>query len=555
VDTSLLGIHHVTAIVEDPQENIDFYTQVLGLRLVKQTVNFDDPYTYHLYYGDDQGRPGTIVTFFPWPDGRRGSRGTGQISAMAFAVPAGALAFWQEHLTDIGWRFGGPDQRFGTRLLSLYDPAGLLLELVEQPSGDRRSTHTDRAIPPEAATQGLFGVTLTVAQVGSTAAFLTDRLGFRPIEGQPGQARYAIGAGADTAMVDLVSRPDVPRGQIAAGSVHHVAWRVADQVGLERWRSELERQGAGVTSIRDRQYFRSIYFREPGGVLFEIATDPPGFAIDEAPAELGTHLMLPPWLEPQRIEIERRLPPISVPGIAARKSSVSDSTISVSAHPHEELVSMEESTLAFQHQFIPAQAGDAPTLLLLHGTGGNEYDLLDLGRALYPQAALLSPRGQVLENGMPRFFRRLAEGVFDLDDLRRRTKDLAAFVAAASEVYQFDPRRVIAVGYSNGANIATSVLLLHPEVLAGAVLFHAMVPLVPEDLPNLRGVPVFMGAGQFDSLISPPQTERLAQLLRQAGAEVELHWEPGSHALNGAEVRAAATWLRAHASAKPDRDM
>jgi len=214
---------------------------------------------------------------------------------------------------------------------------------------------------------------------------------------------------------------------------------------------------------------------------------------------------------------------------------------------------MERSTLAFQHQFIPAQAGDAPTLLLLHGTGGDEYDLLDLGRALYPGAVLLSPRGQVLENGMPRFFRRLAEGVFDLDDLRRRTGDLAAFVAAASEAYHFDPRRVIAVGYSNGANIAAGLLLLHPQMLTGAVLFHAMVPLVPEELPDLRGVPVFMSAGQFDSLIPPPQTERLAQLLRQAGAEVDLHWEPGSHALNQAEVQAAAAWLRAHASAQPDR--
>jgi predicted esterase len=210
---------------------------------------------------------------------------------------------------------------------------------------------------------------------------------------------------------------------------------------------------------------------------------------------------------------------------------------------------MEPSTLPFVHQFIPAQVDGAATLLLLHGTGGDEHDLLDLGRALYPQAALLSPRGQVLENGMPRFFRRLAEGVFDLDDLRRRTHDLAAFVAAASEAYRFDPRRVTAVGYSNGANIAASLLLLRPGVLARAVLFHAMVPIVPEELPDLRSVPVFIGAGQFDSLIPAQQTERLAQLLQQAGADVELHWEPGGHALNQAEVRAATAWLHAHKEA------
>jgi predicted esterase len=214
---------------------------------------------------------------------------------------------------------------------------------------------------------------------------------------------------------------------------------------------------------------------------------------------------------------------------------------------------MEHPTLPFVHQFIPAQAAGAPTLLLLHGTGGDEHDLIDLGRALYPQAALLSPRGQVLENGMPRFFRRLAEGVFDLDDLRLRTHDLADFVADASGIYHFDPRRVIAVGYSNGANIAASLLLLRPEVLAGAVLFHAMVPIVPEELPELRDVPVFIGAGQFDPLIAPPQTERLALLLQQAGAEVALHWQPGGHALNQAEVQAATAWLRTHAHAQAER--
>jgi len=204
---------------------------------------------------------------------------------------------------------------------------------------------------------------------------------------------------------------------------------------------------------------------------------------------------------------------------------------------------MESSKLAFTHQFIPAQVAGAPTLLLLHGTGGNEHDLLDLGRRLYPRAALLSPRGQVLENGMPRFFRRLAEGVFDLDDLRQRTQDLVAFVAAASAAYGFDAKHVIAVGFSNGANIAASLLLLHPEVLAGAVLFHAMVPLVPEPLPDLGGVPVFMGAGRSDSMIAPQQTERLAQLLQQSGAEVDMHWQPGGHALNQAEVYAAIEWL------------
>lgn len=200
--------------------------------------------------------------------------------------------------------------------------------------------------------------------------------------------------------------------------------------------------------------------------------------------------------------------------------------------------------LSFQHRHVPAQGpGPAPTLLLLHGTGGNEDDLLPLGPMLAPGAALLSPRGQVLEHGMPRFFRRLAEGVFDLDDLRRRTHDLAEFVAAAAAAYGFDAGRVVAAGYSNGANIAASLLLLRPGVLSAAVLLRPMVPLVPETLPDLSGLPVFLAAGQQDPIVPMHQTEALAALLEGAGARVTRHWVPGGHALTRDELRVAGEWL------------
>ncbi|GAB4448034.1 MAG: VOC family protein [Chloroflexi bacterium OHK40] len=527
----LLGLHHITAIVDDPQENVDFYTRVLGLRLVKQTVNFEDPFTYHFYYGDAQGRPGTIVTFFPWPGGRRGSRGVGQISAFAFAVPTGALSFWQHQLTEIGWRFGGPDKRAGARFLSFYDPAGLLIELVEQPPARPGTPSPLAGVPAEAAITGLHGVTLTLADTEPSATFFTERLGFRRLPDTSTVLRLALGDGLGTSVLTLEARPGIPRGQVAAGSIHHVAWRVADEATLLAWRGELEPHAPDITPVRDRHYFRSVYFREPGGVLFELATDPPGFTLDEPLATLGTWLQLPPWLEPRRAAIVGRLPAVSFPPSAADP-------------PPAAPTSAPTVELGFTHVYEPALTPGAPTLLLLHGTGGNEYDLLDLGRTLFPGAALLSPRGQVLENGMPRFFRRLAEGVFDLDDLRRRTDDLAGFVAAASAHYGFDPERVIAVGYSNGANIAASLLLLRPAVLAGAVLFHAMVPLEPSAMPDLHGVPVFLGAGRTDPLIPPQQTERLADLLAGAGAGVTLHWEPGGHGLSQAEIRAAAAWLR-----------
>lgn len=204
---------------------------------------------------------------------------------------------------------------------------------------------------------------------------------------------------------------------------------------------------------------------------------------------------------------------------------------------------MTTPTLTFIHQFVPAQTDDAPTLVLLHGTGGDENNLLDLGRLLDPEAALLSPRGKVLEQGMPRFFRRLAMGVFDLEDLQQRTHELADFVSAAAQTYNLNPRRMIAVGFSNGANIAASTLLLRPETFAAAVLFHPMVPLVPDELPDLANMPVFVGAGRLDTMIPPEQAEKLALLLQSAGAGVTLAWQPGGHTLTQAEVQAAAAWL------------
>lgn len=208
-------------------------------------------------------------------------------------------------------------------------------------------------------------------------------------------------------------------------------------------------------------------------------------------------------------------------------------------------------SLGFIHQFLPAKEVDAPlALLLLHGTGGDETDLLGLGRELAPAAALLSPRGKILENGMPRYFRRLAEGVFDLEDLRERTHELADFVETAAQTYRLASDRIFAVGYSNGANIAASVLVLRPQVLAGAVLFRPMMPLVPETMPHLRGTPVLLAAGRLDPIVSPDETERLRRLLIQAGADVTLHWEQAAHGLTRADIEAARPWLQDWASAR-----
>ena len=204
---------------------------------------------------------------------------------------------------------------------------------------------------------------------------------------------------------------------------------------------------------------------------------------------------------------------------------------------------MTEEFLGFVHRFVPAQTSDAPTLLLLHGTGGDENDLLPVGRMLDERAALLSPRGKILEHGMPRFFRRLAEGVFDHEDLMDRTHELAGFVDRAVDEYDIDQRRLFVVGFSNGANVAASLLLTYPRLLAGAILLRAMVPFEPDKTPDLSRIPVYLAAGRSDQMVPPENTERLAQVLREAGADVTLDWQPGGHGIGPAEIQAARNWF------------
>lgn len=314
----IAGLHHVTAIVANAQQTVDFYSNLLGLRLVKQTVNFDDPGTYHLYFGDAQGSPGSILTFFPWQGIRRGVAGRGMIGAIGLAVPEAALPYWTERLATAGVRASDPAPRFGRQMVAFADPSGLQLELVGEPGLEEQAAWQGGPVPAAHAIRRVAGVTLTLGQPAETATLLTDVLGFAQVatdaESDAADGRRSLYRSADgTTLVELVSRPELPYGYMGAGTVHHVAWRTPTDAAQSAWLHRLQRAGVDATPVRDRQYFRSIYFREPGGVLFEIATDPPGFAADEAPDELGTRLMLPPWLEPQRDAIARTLPPLVLP--------------------------------------------------------------------------------------------------------------------------------------------------------------------------------------------------------------------------------------------------
>ena len=311
VEISPQGLHHVTAIATDPQSNVDFYTHALGLRLVKQTVNFDAPDSYHLYYGDEQGSPSSLLTFFPWPDAPLGRQGAGMTTATAFSVPESSLGWWHERFKTLGIDTDAPRARDDEEVLTLRDPDGMVIDLVES-EGDRRSGWDGVAdIPAEHAVRGLHAITLSERQLDPSATMLTELLGMSLAGEEGDRARFGMAEGGSGALVD-VSAGVFDRGLQAGGTVHHVAFRAPDLPTMTLWQQELIARGVRVTEILDRQYFKSIYFREPGGVLFEIATDSPGFAIDEPLLQLGRHLKLPPWLEPSREQIVAALPPLQL---------------------------------------------------------------------------------------------------------------------------------------------------------------------------------------------------------------------------------------------------
>lgn len=304
----IAGLHHVTAIASDAQRNLDFYTQILGLRFVKRTVNFDDPGTYHFYFGDDAGSPGTILTFFPWPHATRGHVGAGETTRTAFSVALSSVPFWRERLKVKDVLFEENGKRFEEEVLTLQDPDGMAIEIVGHEDEQEVLVPRSSDVPAEHALRGLFGVTLLERKAEATFATLQS-MGFCEIASEGQRHRFSADGNALGNHIDVVIDPDARRGRLGAGSVHHIAFRAKDDDAQLEWHKVLS-QSLGVTPVQDRTYFRSIYFREPGGVLFELATDSPGFALDESAESLGQSLRLPAWLEGRRHEIERVLPKI-----------------------------------------------------------------------------------------------------------------------------------------------------------------------------------------------------------------------------------------------------
>ena len=308
----IVGLHHVTAIASDPQRNLDFYTELLGLRLVKQTVNFDDPGTYHLYFGDDVGAPGSILTFFPWPHAAKGRVGAGETSATAFLVPASSLEYWSKRMLAAGLSVENLGQRFGDPVLGFNDPDGMRLELIGKDATLVAPPSRLATVPAEHAIRGFHGVTLCEAGFELTARVL-ETMGFQRSGKENNRIRFVSEPQALGSRIDILVQPHLIYGNMGAGSVHHIAFRMpSDQAQLD-WREVLSKVPLNVTPVLDRVYFHSVYFREPGGVLFELATDPPGFALDEPIEHLGESFKLPSWLEMHRSQITAMLPPLTLP--------------------------------------------------------------------------------------------------------------------------------------------------------------------------------------------------------------------------------------------------
>lgn len=528
------GIHHITALAGDPQGNIDFYRGTLGLRMVKQTVNFDDPGSYHFYFGDATGSPGTAITFFPWPGAQRGTPGSGAVTATAFSVPVGTLDRWAARLREHGIEGVARSSRFAQGVLSFEDPDGTSLELIETAGIEALPAWTGGSggVDASMAIRGFHSATLSLRDTSHTARLLTTQFGMTAAGTEGARSRFvasgmtAAGAPATVGtVIDLLETPGLAPGRSGTGTVHHIAVRARDDEQQARWQDALHRAGFGVTAVRERFYFRSVYFRERGGVLFEIATDGPGFAADESTDALGSSLMLPPMYEPQRAQIVAHLPPISL-ATPARTGP--------------------DPARAYQHIFIPARAprADGQWTLLLHGTGGDEQDLLPLGEKLLPGGAMLSPRGDINENGQHRFFKRFAEGVFDLPDVQRAADKLARWIDAATKKYGLNPALGTVIGFSNGANVAAAMLLTRKTALREAVLIRAMTTLEPDAGIDLSGTRVLLLSGTTDAIVPVANSRNLATQLRAKGADVQHAELPVGHTLAPGDLAAAWAFMQ-----------
>ncbi|MDQ7260653.1 VOC family protein [Paracoccus sp. PS-1] len=503
------GIHHVTGITRRVQANVDFYAGFLGLRLVKRTGGFEDAEQLHLFYGDALGSPGSLVTFLVWEDGAPGRVGHGQVAEIALAVPPQSIGDWLTRAMTARVPVEGPLRERGETVLRLKDPDGVIVKLVgaELPAA--------APLPDPIAPTRLRGVTILTEQPAATRDFLT-RFGYRPGAAEGAVQRME----SDTDVVDIRDATGFFPGIPGTGILDHVAFRAPDADAVRRMRLAL--QDTDATSVHDRKYFLSLYVREPAGTLLEYATDAPGFTVDEAAEHLGETLFVPPHDAARAEDLRVILPQFALPG--------------------EERSPMRD--LHFIHRFHRPENPDGSTIVLLHGTGGNESDLMPLAHRIAPRATLLGVRGRSTEEGINRWFRRYDAVTYDQTDVRAEAGAFAGFIDEAARAYGLDPAALAYLGYSNGANLLGAVMQLHPGLIGRAVLLRAVQVL--EEPPALEpqalaGSRVLMLTGARDPFAR--MAPALERALQDGGAALEARAVEAGHELQPEDLTLAADWL------------
>lgn len=509
------GLHHITAITRRIQANVDFYCGFLGLRLVKRTGGFEDAAQLHLFYGDAEASPGSLVTFLAWEDGSPGRVGHGAASEIAFAIEPEAIGFWLTRALQFGVPMTSPGSEFGEPVLRLTDPDGIIVKLVGTTVVEAGEAWPVRGVEIRDAVTRLRAATLLSEKGPETIDFLTRHAGFA-VTGTEGTITRLVGSNGQA--VDVRDATGFWPAAPGTGAIDHIALRLADRSAVEARAAELRSAGHDMINMHDRKYFYSLYVREPAGGLIELASDEPGFTVDEPQETLGSRLFVPDHFHLRPDDIVPLLPQFGLPG--------------------EPRIIYRE--LPFVHRIHEPETPDGSTLVLLHGTGGNEASLLPFGRKIAPSATLIGLRGRATEEGVARFFRRFGPRDFDQKDIAAEADAFAAFVEDAIQAYGLDAERLRFAGYSNGANLLAAAMLLHPGLVRDALLLRPVPVLADPPEADLSGTRVRILAGADDP--SAVEAELLATQLRERGAELSFAHVAGDHALSDDDVRASAAW-------------
>ncbi|AKR54866.1 Glyoxalase family protein [Devosia sp. H5989] len=511
------GIHHITLLTRKVQANVDFYAGFLGLRLVKRTGGYEDAEQLHLFYGDSEGSPGSLLTFFAWEDGSPGRVGLEQVGEIALAVPPSSIGFWLTRALHYNVRHQGPSAEFGEPVLRLTDPDGIVVKLVGAAIEGGAPPWSAHGIDEANAVRRIRGATLFTDVPDQTSAFLTTYFGYRHLA-NAGAIERLVSQSGD--VIDVRDATGFWPGAPGTGVADHVAFRTPDRDQLEVVERALRARNSSIVNVHDRKYYYSMYVRAPGNILFELATDGPGLTVDETLETLGSRLMIPPERQAKAEAIKVMLPQFSM--------------------PDEDRIRYAD--LPFVHRFHTPPDPDGSTIVLLHGSAGSEADLMPMAARIAPRATLVGVRGRATEEGIARWFRRDGPLGFDQDDIRSEARAFEAFVEGMLEAYGIDPARTTFLGYSNGANFLLAAMQFHPGLVRSAIALRPATVLAEKTDADLSGSRVLVVLGRDDALFHHQGDEVFADLTR-LGADTALAEVPLGHELGDADIEVAGRWL------------